>query len=93
MQESEEIPDAGRRLFGTLFGFKKGDRVKIRKRIWSYWRSQRKHYWRYGTVREVRLDTWDYVPRYKVLLDGDFYSSTFKGEELIKVRKYAKKRV
>lgn len=95
MVESSEIENAGRRLFGTLFGFKKGQRVKIWRRVYSYWspKDKRRGYWRYGVIKKVQTNTYDNIPRYRVRLDGDYYNSSFKAEELVRVRKYVKKDV
>lgn len=94
MQESKEEKSIRRKLFGTLFGFKAGDRVKIWKRYDYYWDAGDEGYWRYGTIQRVVLKQGylDDLPRYDVLLDGDHYSLYYKAEDLVKVRKYVRKK-
>lgn len=91
MQEFKEKKDAQRELFGELFGFKVGDRVKRRKKYYNPWLKPRdRGYWRYGRVKQIYHGE-DWKP-YRVLFDGDTYSLRCSAKELVRVRKYVRKK-
>lgn len=95
MQESEPPKDAGRKLFGELFGFKVGDRVKKwRRNTRRYWSRSPKGYWKYGIIK--RIVSGNYPPnykRYRVHWDGGWGTIGYSAQELTKVRPYVRRKI
>lgn len=85
MSQSKE--NIQKEFFGELFGFKSGDRVKIKRKVYG---RHLKWYWKYGIIISVSQTSvfGDYP--YRVKWDGERYSSTYSARDLIKVRPYGK---
>lgn len=74
-----------RQLFGTLFGFRVGDRVKTKVKVLYGYR----FYWKYGRVmRKVEPDERTGEERVKVLFSGERWACTLPISKLVRCRKY-----
>jgi len=86
--EEENVEEKQQQLFGSLLGFKIGDRVKRRRRVSYYYRKVSKFYWEYGQVVGESGKSWDGQPRVFVNFSGESYSCSVKVKDLVRCRKY-----